>query len=142
MKKFEKLLLENGNPKLICAFIKEYGDTLSDDFVQNFEFHSEEVKSGLVAAAIVLQDYRKNNQETTNKDVDDFLSLKIEVFLTKYPIRNVTRIRRILLRENIITVADLISCSKIDILRMAGMGTTSLFALEDVLEKFGLSFKD
>ena len=68
--------------------------------------------------------------------------MKIEVFLTKYPIRNVTRIRRILLRENIITVADLISCSKIDILRMAGMGTTSLFALEEVLEKFGLSFKD
>jgi DNA-directed RNA polymerase alpha subunit len=50
--------------------------------------------------------------------------------------------RRALEREKITTAAQLSAYSRKDILRLHGIGPSSLPALQSVLQKAGLSFKD
>ena len=134
MNKFETLLLKTGNPDLICEFINVYKSSLSDDFMQNFAVYRGQIDAKL---AKVVQ--TKAHFEPSTMPIGEFLEMYGSSELTK-TIR--TRIEKALHFMDIMTVQELLECTREDIARRRNVGLKSVLQLERLLAKVGCSLKN
>ena len=131
MTDFEYLLLKNGDLDLICAFIRDYSDILSRDFVKNFVIYKEKIEQKLADAMCC-----------------DPLKMKIGNFLEIYGRNTIsttlkTRIcKNLEWCSNIETVQDLLKYRKSDIAKMRNLGKKAVMQLDKTLQKIGYKLED
>ena len=130
MTKFEKLLLQSGNPDLICAFIEEYESVLSRDFMENFQVYRERIVKKL-----------------SETKLSGILSMGIQDFLEVYGKGIISPHCQAILQKamrqlDVCTVKDLLEKRKSDILRVHNLGKKSIIGLMDTLENLGWHLLD
>ena len=130
MKKFEELLLKTGNPDLICAFVREYRDSLSKDFAQNFNLYCKRIQLQLGNVSL-------------DSDIPD---MQIEEFLYLYggdmSSTLKTRICNWFDDAHIKIVRDLLQYSERDIARIYNLGEKSVRTLQKAVKNAGYQLKN
>jgi len=140
---FEQKLLEGGSLELICAYVTEHSDIVSDEFKTAL---TEKVKTILQAL----------NCEIPSSDIAtsaqrEILDMKIEPFIEKFYgethryyngyLPHLPKIFFTQCRENLIlTVEDLLKFGRKNVLKMERIGIHAVSKIDEAIEEAGLSW--
>ena len=127
MNKFETLLLKNGNPELIEAYLNEYKEFIGDDFRKAVVKYGQEINLKF---------------SRVYPDKTDILKMDISLLLQNYCSGNVVRIYNTLRYHQVMTVEDLIKCRKETLTQTRNFGHKSMANLCSALAKVGLKLHD
>ncbi len=150
MTDFEQLLLAKGDADLICSFVIDYTEILSDDFKSVFASYIEEAKKRLAAkekmALSNLKDSSKQHLRTAQIAKPDLVGKQMSITdLLKYHEGDdhiKTRILTSTRWNDVYTVGDLLEEGRHSLSQMRMMGKTSMAVLEECLGKIGYRLSD
>ncbi len=150
MTDFEQLLLAKGDADLICSFVIDYPEILSDDFKSVFDSYIEEAKNRFAAkekmALSNLKNGSKQNHQTSQIAKPDIVGKQMSITdLLKYHEGDEhikTRILSCMIWNDVYTVEDLLEEGRHGLSRMRMMGKTSIAVLEECLGKIGYRLSD
>lgn len=135
MTTFEKLLLKTGSPALICAYVNEFHEHLSNDFYQNLSIYQKEM-AWTIANAL-----------SENHISSDLMKMKILDFINSFGSEltqsQETHLKNMFYACDIHTVEDLLNWRYRDLRRnVRGMGEVTLQNLTTILAKAGLKLQN
>lgn len=147
MTNFEQLLLAKGDMDLICTFVIDYREFLSDSFKESFNTFIKTAEKQVIAkkekALFAVNCTSEVCQKTKPRSVLNQMS--IEELLLRYEgnERAKSRIISCLNQQSIDTVGELLAyCEYSHLHCLWNIGNTSKAILEECLEKIGCKLKN
>lgn len=121
----------NDNQEL-CRWIDEYLESMEATYSDSEKYYLEEIKQNLLGMSEILLELKKHHMMTKPQQHEFDTSQKIDVLNLGM------RTKNSLLFEGIVTIDDVLTRTKIDLLKMQNFGKKSLNELIVALNVIGL----
>ena len=147
MTNFEQLLLAKGDADLICSFVIDYPEILSDSFKESFNTFIKTAEKQFIAkkekALSAVNGTSELVQKTKPRSVLNQMSIKELLLRHEGNERVKSHIIFELSRQSIDTVGELLEyCEYSHLHCLKNIGNTSISILEECLEKIGCKLED